>query len=240
MKPIVILRFSAEDGPGYFASFLDAQRVPWTLFAIDEGNDPPSSLDDFSGLVLMGGPMSANDALPWIPKVLALIREARARDTPVLGHCLGGQLMSKALGGTVTLNAVKEIGWQPALAETHDAARDWLGPLAGQSMRVFQWHGETFSIPPGATRILTGEACANQAFVIGASLGMQCHIEMTPDMVQDWCGDWNTEGVGISSSVEAPGQIAIGIGTHLKTMRVVADQLYAKWLDGAKRQRDNQ
>lgn len=205
------------------------------MFAIDTGDTVPDSLDDFSGLVLMGGPMSANDPLPWIPKVLELVRAAQSRATPVLGHCLGGQLMSKALGGEVGVNPVKEIGWQPVTAEDNAAAREWLGDWTGQTFRVFQWHGDTFSIPPGATRILVGDACANQAYAIGKSLGMQCHIEMTPDMVREWCGDWSSEGVGISSSVEAPTQITKGIDTHLRPMRVVADRLYAKWLEGTRR-----
>ncbi|MBL8520300.1 MAG: type 1 glutamine amidotransferase [Betaproteobacteria bacterium] len=234
MKPIAILRFSADDGPGYCASVLDRQSVPWALFALDEGASPPASLDAFSGLVLMGGPMSANDPLPWIPPVLDLIRAARSRGVPVLGHCLGGQLMSKALGGEVTLNPVKEIGWQPVIAEDHATARDWLGDWAGRAFRVFQWHGDTFSIPPGATRILAGDACANQAFVVGNSLAMQCHVEMTPDMVHQWCGDWEAEGVAPSASVESAAQIAGGIEAHLQPMRGVADRLYLRWLQGVK------
>lgn len=201
------------------------------MFAIDTDEAVPDSLEDFSGLVLMGGPMSANDPLPWIPKVLELIRAAQSRATPVLGHCLGGQLMSKALGGEVGVNPVKEIGWQPVIAENNATAREWLGDWTGQTLRVFQWHGDTFSIPPGATRILTGDACTNQAFVIGASLGMQCHIEMTPDMVHEWCRDWDIERVPVSNSVEAPSQIAKGIVTHLQPMREVSDRLYSRWLD---------
>ncbi|MBL8512690.1 MAG: type 1 glutamine amidotransferase [Betaproteobacteria bacterium] len=232
MKPIAILRFSADDGPGYFASVLDRQSMPWTLFAIDAGDEPPVSLDEFSGLVLMGGPMSANDPLPWIPKVLDLIRAAQSRATPVLGHCLGGQLMSKALGGEVAVNPVKEIGWQPVLAEMHDAAREWLGDFTGQTLRVFQWHGDTFSIPPGATRILNGEACAQQAFVMGDSLAMQCHVEMTPDMVREWCADWDAERVTRSTSVQAPDDIVQDIEARLAPMRQVADRLYARWFEG--------
>lgn len=232
MKPILILRFSADDGPGYFASFLEHHSVVWTLVAIDEGQDLPASPENFSGMVLMGGPMSANDALPWIPKTLALIRAAHVQGLPMLGHCLGGQLMSKALGGEVTANPVKEIGWQPVLAENNSAAREWLGDYAGQSFRVFQWHGDTFSIPPGATRIMAGDACAHQGFVIGDSLGMQCHVEMTPAMVREWCNDWDAEQVPPSPSVEPPDRIVEGMSSHLQPMRRVADRLYTRWLTG--------
>jgi GMP synthase-like glutamine amidotransferase len=101
MKPIAIFRHSPGEGPGYFATFLDRHSLPWRLFKVDEGEFPPASPDEFSGLCFMGGPMSVNDELPWIPATLALIRAADAAGIPVIGHCLGGQLMAKAFGGTV-------------------------------------------------------------------------------------------------------------------------------------------
>ena len=86
----------------------------------------PAAVDGFSGLCFMGGPMSVNDPLPWIEPVCALIREAAARNVPVIGHCLGGQLMSKALGGMITRNPVKELGW----GEVDDGAELGLGDPA--------------------------------------------------------------------------------------------------------------
>ncbi|HYA47171.1 MAG TPA: type 1 glutamine amidotransferase, partial [Burkholderiales bacterium] len=111
MKPVAIFRHSPTEGPGYFATFLDAHSVPWRLVKVDAGERVPADARAFSGLVFMGGPMSVNDDLPWIREVLGLINSAAQADIPLLGHCLGGQLMSKALGGKVTRNPVKEIGW---------------------------------------------------------------------------------------------------------------------------------
>jgi GMP synthase-like glutamine amidotransferase len=91
MKPIAIFRHAAAEGPGYLAEFLDARSLPWQLIRIDAGDPVPVDASQFSGLVFMGGPMSVNDDLPWIEPVLSLIRDAVARDIPVLGHCLGGQ-----------------------------------------------------------------------------------------------------------------------------------------------------
>src|SRR6478752_6936483 len=102
MRPVAIFRHYVTEGPGYFATYLDRHGLPWELVKLDEGQSVPRSPDAFSGLAFMGGPMSVNDDLPWIPPVLELIRAATARDVPVLGHCLGGQLMSKALGGHVS------------------------------------------------------------------------------------------------------------------------------------------
>ncbi|MBI5612474.1 MAG: type 1 glutamine amidotransferase, partial [Gammaproteobacteria bacterium] len=185
MKEIAIFRHAASEGPGYLADFLARRGLPQRLIRIDNNDPVPTSIDGFSALVFMGGPMSVNDDLPWIPPVLALIRQAVAADRPVLGHCLGGQLISKALGGAVTRNPVKEIGWLPVSRVNGPLAADWLDDLPAE-FEVFHWHGETFSIPPGATRILTSRDCANQAFVIGKTLAFQCHVEMTSAMVREW------------------------------------------------------
>jgi GMP synthase-like glutamine amidotransferase len=237
MKPIAIFRFSIEDGPGYFASFLARHTVPWQLFKIDEGEALPSSaLDRYAGCVFMGGPMSVNDDLPWIMPVLELIRNAVDRDLPCLGHCLGGQLMSRALGGTVTVNHVKEIGWNEMQAVETTAARDWLGENAA-TLTTFQWHGETFSIPSGATRILTSKACVNQAFVLGKSLALQCHIEMTAEMVADWCGDWQKEEADPSlASIQTPSEMLAETAVNLPRLNHLADQLYTRWLEGVNRE----
>ncbi len=202
------------------------------MFRLDAGEVVPQDLDAWSGFVFMGGPMSVNDDLPWIPPVLELIRRAMAADKACLGHCLGGQLMSKALGGIVNKNAVKEIGWNPVRVEDSAIAKDWLGADLGE-WTTFQWHGETFSIPPGATRILTGEACANQAYVIGKSLGMQCHVEMTPEMIEAWCRDWAKEGADPAlPSVQSPQEIQAAMDGNLRTLNRVADRLYTRWIRG--------
>ena len=234
MKPIAIFRFSATEGPGYFATFLDARSIPWKLFALDESAAVPNDYADFSGLVFMGGPMSVNDNLPWIAPVLTLIRAAIKNDTPCLGHCLGGQLISKALGGKVTQNRVKEIGWNPVRVGTSATAREWLGDDL-KTWTTFQWHSETFTIPPNGVRILASDACDNQAYVIGKSLGMQCHVEMTPQMIEAWCRDWAKENVDPDlPSIQTPEEILAAMDENLQTLNRVADRLYAKWLGGIK------
>ncbi len=229
MKPVAIFRHSPGEGPGYFATFLDAHSVPWELHKIDEGEAVPSDAGNFAGLCFMGGPMSVNDDLPWIPPVLELIRIAAARDIPVIGHCLGGQLMAKALGGTVGRNPVKEIGWGEVHA-TDPLAADWLGDT--QSFDAFHWHGETFGIPAGATRILASRYCDNQAFVRGPHLGMQCHVEMTEAMIRLWNRQWAAESATAGASVQTPEQMYERIDERIAAMRIRADRLYARWIDG--------
>ena len=172
MKPIAVFRHYVTEGPGYFATYLDRHRLPWTMVKVDEGQPIPPRADAFSGLVFMGGPMSVNDHLAWLPPALALIREAVARDVPVLGHCLGGQLMSKALGGRVSRNPVREIGWGEVRVEDQAAAQEWFG-TAAHPFLTFHWHGETFSVPEDATRVLSSPWCENQAFVLGPQRGLE-------------------------------------------------------------------
>jgi GMP synthase-like glutamine amidotransferase len=237
MQPVAIFRHSPTEGPGYFAIFLEQQGIPWELIAIDEDATVPTSIDGFSGLCFMGGPMSVNDPLPWIDLVCALIREALAKNVPVIGHCLGGQLMSKALGGQVTRNPVKEIGWSSAHCADNAIAHHWLGDFAGKSGTVFQWHGETFSIPTGATRLLANGYCANQMFVLGPHLAMQCHVEMTPEMIATWCEQWADEAIAVADqpSAQTPEAMLAEISAKLPVMRQLSEQLYSSWIKGLAR-----
>ena len=140
-----------------------------------------------AGLIFMGGPMSANDDLPWLRQELQLISQAVDRRQPVLGVCLGAQLIAKALGSRVYRNAVKEIGWFD-IHLTEAGVRDALFAGIDPVETVFHWHGETFDLPPGAQWLAYSEACRNQAFRAGASVyGLQFHLEVTPAMIEDWC-----------------------------------------------------
>jgi GMP synthase-like glutamine amidotransferase len=152
-----------------------------------------------------------------------------ARGIPVIGHCLGGQLMAKALGGKVTRNPVKEIGWG-TIESTDGAAGDWLGNV--REFVGFHWHGETFSIPPGATRILGSAFCSNQAYVLGPHLGMQCHVEMTEAMIRLWNRQWAEESATASASVQTPAQMYGGMEERIAGMRRVSDALYRRWISG--------
>jgi GMP synthase-like glutamine amidotransferase len=237
VNPVAIFRHAATEGPGYFATYLDRRDVPWKVVKIDEGEPVPGEAARFSGLVFMGGPMSVNDDLPWIAPVLKLIREARDAGVPTLGHCLGGQLIARALGGMVTRNPVKEIGWGRVDVLRNEAAAQWLGADL-KSFESFHWHGETFSIPPGATRIASSPWCENQAFVLGPHLGMQFHVEMTPGLVRTWCQDWEKEVESLArrrASVQTPAQMTEALEERTRTLNAVADRLYDRWTAALRR-----
>jgi len=231
----LIFRHFPTEGPGYFARFLDRQGIPHRTIKIDEGESVPESIADIPGLVLMGGPMSVNDPLPWIPKVLHLIRQAVAADIPVLGHCLGGQLLSKALGGRVRGSRAKEFGWLPVTVVDSALTSTWLNGLPPH-FEVFHWHGETFSIPTGATHILRSRYCRNQAFVIGKSLGLQCHVEMTPELVRSWAraGAGEIARALPGAGVQRPAQMLISLPERAARLNRIADVLYTRWIQGLK------
>ena len=180
----------------------------------------------------MGGPMSVNDDLPWIPEAENLIRDAVVQDVPLLGHCLGGQLISKALGGAVSRNPVKEIGWGEVRVSDNDIARAWFGDI--QNFSAFHWHGETFSLPQGATHLLSSLYCANQAYAIGRHLALQCHVEMTAEMIATWCAVGADEVAASSASraVQPVTDMQQQMNGKLPRLHSVADQLYSHWVKG--------
>jgi GMP synthase-like glutamine amidotransferase len=234
MKPVVILRYARTEGPGYFANYLEQRNRPWQLVCIDEGESVPSDCSRFSGLALMGGAMSVNDDLAWIDPVLRLIRNAVAADVPVIGHCLGGQLMSKAMGGSVARNPIKEIGWGPVSVERGPQAQKWLGELT--AFEAFHWHGETFSIPPLATRLLSNRWCPNQAFAAGPHVAMQCHVEMTEELVESWLRTGKKEILQAAESpaVQNAKEIRRSLPERIAALNRVAAVLYSRWMRGLK------
>lgn len=234
MKPIAIFRHSPTEGPGYFATYLEARSIDWKLVRIDAGEAVPASAGEFSGLVFMGGPMSVNDELPWIPGVLQLIRVAVEQQVPVLGHCLGAQLMSRALGGTVGANPHKEIGWGRVDVAGSEQARVWFGDT--RSFLSFHWHGETFTIPPGAACIASSPYCDNQAFVLDRHLGLQCHVEMTPEMVRAWCESGAREiERSACPTVQQVSEIQSELQPRVAVLNAVAERLYGHWIEGLDR-----
>ncbi len=231
MKPIAVIVHVDHEGPGYLADVLAQRAIPFDVISIGRGDTVPKHVESWSAIVSMGGPMSVNDSLPWIADECALLRAAVAADRPVLGHCLGAQMMSKALGGAVTKNPIREIGWFDVQPVPSTVAAHWLRDLPA-SMPAFHWHGETFSIPPGATRLLTNSNCVNQGFAIGKSLALQCHIEMTEALIQDWVRRSPEEFQAPVGAVQSAQEILRDLEPRTRALRQVAEKIYDHWLEG--------
>jgi GMP synthase-like glutamine amidotransferase len=229
MAPIAIFRFSRTEGPAYFAEWLDARKLAWQLVALDAGASVPVDPRAFAGIGMMGGPMSVNDALPWIEPVCRLLRDAVDARVPVIGHCLGGQLLARALGAPVTRAAQSEIGWIDVDVVAPHAAPEWFG--GRERFTAFQWHYDAFGVPAGATRVLGNAFNPNQAYVIDdRHIGMQCHVEMTADLVDVWCRAARDELPQRSSAaLQDEADIRAGAATRMGELNAVASAIYSRW-----------
>jgi GMP synthase-like glutamine amidotransferase len=186
MTGVYAFRHVAFEHLGMIAPALESRGLAVQYVDMFDGAPAPERIAEAAGLIFMGGPMSANDDLPYLRAELDLIEQAATAGTPVLGVCLGAQLIAKALGARVYRNRVKEIGWFP-VSWTPAAARDPLFAGLSEPETVFHWHGETFDLPPAAEWLARSEACRHQAFRMGAKVyGLQFHLEVTPAMIADW------------------------------------------------------
>jgi GMP synthase-like glutamine amidotransferase len=180
---------------------------------------------------MMGGPMSANDDLPWNAPLLELLRGAIAADVPVLGHCLGGQLLAKALGASVTRTPMPEIGWGVVKVLSAHSADKWFE--GRDEFTTFQWHYDVFALPPGAARVLTNSHNPDQAYTLGKHIGFQCHIEMTRSMVDAWCASGAAElPAQTTDARQSRADIYASIDARLAALSRVADDVYAHWAKG--------
>src|SRR6185295_13096811 len=166
MRPVAIFQHAIDVEPGYFQTWLDERLIRAQRIEPYRGDPVPVDPRAFSGICLMGGPMSVNDPLPWIDEELRLVRAADEAGVPVIGHCLGGQLLAKAFGAPVTRHTVKEIGWGEVRITDAALAERWLENGALRTLEMFQWHGDTFALPPQAKNFLASSLCARQAYVI--------------------------------------------------------------------------
>jgi GMP synthase-like glutamine amidotransferase len=244
MKPIAIVQHEADVGPGHFTAYLNARGWPSELIHVHAGHPIPRKSDRFSGICSLGGSMSVNDPLPWIDDEIALIRDADAQRVPVIGHCLGGQLIARAFGARVARSHFKEIGWGRVDVDERELALEWLGTGA-VACELFQWHEDSFDLPPGARRMLAGTLCSNQAFVIErpgyTHLAMQFHVEMTPALIRGWLTDpaairdIEREQKRDSPGVQSPAEIERDIEQRTERMGAVATRLYDRWAQGLRR-----
>jgi len=231
LRPIVIFRHVDCEGPGYLGEFLGNRGIPYELVRIDQDEAVPERADAASGLVFMGGPMSVNDPFDWIRREKDLIRQAIAADIPVLGHCLGGQLIAASMGASVVANPVRERGWHPVTLMNNAAAANWFGGDV-RSFECFHWHGERFDLPDGAVPLLSSRYCENQAFVIGKSLAMQCHIEMTTDMIRTWLQRFSDQPAGFSDSMQSSDEMLENVEQRVRRLNRIADHVYECWIKG--------
>jgi GMP synthase-like glutamine amidotransferase len=229
---VLVLQHLHEDGPGVLGQWLDAQGVSWQVRCAQAGEAYPDSVSGYRALAVLGGAWSANDDRPTLRQAEALIREADALGLPVLGHCLGGQLLAKALGGRVATHHTPEIGWLPITHTGSASAREWLGEATDAV--VYQWHSDSFvELPPGAELLASSSTCAHQAFALRQHLGMQFHIEITPAKIQDWLEEpgqaYPVNVLLHRNSVQDPASMNAATALYQSRSEAMAERIYRAW-----------
>ena len=200
---VQVLQHVPFEGPGSMSGWLAARRADVGITRLFAG-DPLPSAGEIDGLIAMGGPMSVNDEdkFGWLRPEKQLVRDAVACGIPVLGVCLGAQLMASALGARVYPGLVKEIGWFP-IRGIPNAAPAFEFPA---EHLAFHWHGETFDLPPCAVRLASSAGCDNQAFQVGRrALALQFHLETTPaaaEALVENCRDELVQGPYVQTESE--------------------------------------
>ena len=220
---VLVFRHVPFESADLIAPALTARGLRVDYADLFRDPNPPEDWRSAAGLVVMGGPMSANDDLPFIRRELAILEEALRSETPILGVCLGAQILARAAGARVYRNPVKEIGW--ARVGWTDAARqDPLFRGFDAPEMVFHWHGETFDLPRGAEWLAWSDACRNQAFRIGANAyGLQCHFEVTPETIANWCCE--DANAGDVRELTAP----IDPAAHSARLAELAAIIFGRW-----------
>ena len=204
MRPVVLIGHAAWETFGAAPSTLEAAGLPW-IEHLAHASDRLPALDDVSAVVVFGGDMNVDLTVryPFLEPERELIAAAVASSVPVLGICLGGQMLARALGHPVRPAGIREIGFKP-LRPTAEAAADPLFSLYGDGDTVFHWHQDTFELPEGATLLAAGDEVHTQAFRYGETAwGTQFHFEVDRAELDLWLKTAGEDGVAAwGSSVE--------------------------------------
>jgi GMP synthase (glutamine-hydrolysing) len=217
--PVLVLRHDSSAHLGNFEPVLDERKRPYLYHDLGE----PLDIEGHTGVIVLGGAMSANDPLPGLADELKLIEDAVRKELPVLGICLGAQLIAKALGAPVYRNTQLEIGWEPVYF--NDAARtDPVLSSFPSPTTFFHWHGETFDLPEGAEWLAYSGKCRHQAYRIGRMVyGIQFHPEVTTAMAVNWCAD--SENGGEIAQLDPP------VDPYAVDTTPLARRILENWLD---------
>jgi len=188
---ILIIRHSEKEGPGTIEHFFKHYGFELQIIGLDRGDTFPAKLDNISAVIILGGHMNVYEEqfLPFFNEEERLIRKVIIEEIPLLGICLGAQLIAKTCNAMVTKSPEREIGWYRVTLNS-EGQKDMLFQGLSKNLHVFQWHEDTFDIPPSGVLLAQSNTCKNQAFRVGNSVyGLQFHIEVTENMIKEWAED---------------------------------------------------
>jgi GMP synthase-like glutamine amidotransferase len=228
----LVLQHVAVEGPGTLASYLEARG--WTLetVALYEGARLPEDAQEYQAVIVMGGPMGVYDEAeyPFLRDEHRFLTRVLGQGVPLLGICLGSQLLAKALGARVYRNPQKEIGWY-TVDLTPAGATDPLFAGLTSPVPVFQWHGDAFDLPTGATPLASSPLCTNQAFRYGDRVyGLLFHLELTPDIIHSWLAAFHDELASLQGTID-PARIVAEMPHRCAEYQQVGSRVFANLVE---------
>jgi GMP synthase (glutamine-hydrolysing) len=224
---LIVLRHVPYEGPGLIEDMLEGRGLPYRIIDVFEEGVPLSAAG-FTGIVSMGGPMSVTDGTEEIEREKTLLLEAMDRDIPILGVCLGAQVIASALGALIYAGNHLEVGWGEVTL-TESGLSDPLMAGVDHHLPVLHWHGDTFDLPENAVNLACSEKYENQAFRVGGkTYGLQFHLEVDEEMVREWV---EVDREGDEGIVSEPEAILDGISLHLDRVRFGGALVIGRFLD---------
>ena len=237
MEEVLVFQHDPFEDLGFFAEVLEKQGAEYRVLRLFHGEMPTEDWDRVKALILLGGQMHVGeeDDFPFLRWEKKIIRAAIDEAVPILGICLGAQLIAATMGAPVFHGAVKEIGWSPISITPHGQVDSLLGYLP-ENATVFQWHGDGFELPSGAIRLASSIHFKNQAFRIGKSIyGLQFHLEVTPAMIERWI-DQRSKDLALAPYVLAD-KILADTQNYAPTLKYYGERFLTEFLRRATRAR---
>lgn len=231
MKKVLIIQQVAHEGVGRIGEAITGCGIESQVVEVFNGHAVPRELGEDTALIVLGGPMGAGEDFeyPFLKDELLLIESALKKEAPMLGICLGAQLLARAAGARVYSGGVKEIGWYP-LFVNEEGRRDRLFGGTASTVNVFQWHGDTFDVPAGAVNLASSELFPNQLIRVGErAYGLQFHLEVTGEMVGEWLEVNCAELEGLKGVID-PGDIRAKTQVAMPILGSVGQSVFSRFL----------
>src|SRR4051794_38764385 len=230
VEEVLVFQHDPFEDLGVFAEVLEKQRTTYRVIRLFHGETPADDRERMKALIVLGGRMNSQDeeSYPFLRWEKRIIRAAIDEAVPVLGICLGAQLIAATLGSAIYQGRVKEIGWSSISMTPHGQVDSLLGYLP-ENATVFQWHGDGFDLPSGAIRLASSSNYENQAFRLGKTIyGLQFHLEVTPRMIERWMDERSRDLA--EAPYVIPDKIRADTQSYAPTLKYYGERFIAEFL----------